>query len=201
MNVLFRQDPTARYTNVGAQGRRFFGTGEQLPSIFLLRRADISQRAAASRRWCRLSWIHAVSLFPFTSCAPLTVRSFRWTQAGHPAVQLDTAYSAFVRPGPLIVSGDHLKQSRSADSRKSSVRCSVSLAAEEAVVEVAAGASTTGVAEAGAEVVCKAAVEAVPPSLTRGRSSSSTRLSEWLSSRLPTGEFPLRVSFYPACSL
>jgi hypothetical protein len=34
----------------------------------------------------------------------LISRSYRWTQSGLPAIQLDTAYSAFVRPGPLHVS-------------------------------------------------------------------------------------------------
>jgi hypothetical protein len=28
MNVLFRQNANDRFKNVGAQGRRFFGTGE-----------------------------------------------------------------------------------------------------------------------------------------------------------------------------
>lgn len=60
-------------------------------------------------RWSRLQRIRPVSVFesPFASSSWmewLTYRSFRFTSSGLPAIQLDTAYSAFVQAGPLLVS-------------------------------------------------------------------------------------------------
>ncbi|ORX38808.1 Argonaute-like protein [Kockovaella imperatae] len=72
MNVLFRQDPTNRFKAVGAQGRRFFTTRE--PS-------QISQGGVVYNGF---------------------LQSFRWTASGLPAIQLDTAYSAFVEAGNLV---------------------------------------------------------------------------------------------------
>ncbi|KAI9636399.1 putative eukaryotic translation initiation factor 2C 2 [Dioszegia hungarica] len=72
MNVLLRQDVSLRYKAVGAQGRRFFGTD-------------------------------GASLLPEGGvCLSGFMQSFRFTQSGHAAVQLDTAYSAFFKAGPLV---------------------------------------------------------------------------------------------------
>ncbi|ORY31025.1 putative Argonaute-like protein [Naematelia encephala] len=70
-NVLFRQDPTDRFKAVGAQGKRFFGTEN---AVALPDGGQVYQGFA---------------------------QSFRWTQSGLPALQLDTAYSAFVNVGML----------------------------------------------------------------------------------------------------
>lgn len=87
MNVLFRQDPTTRYKAVGAQGRRFFTTeGAQPISNGGLVYNGFSQYVDDSS--------HPL---------PLIIRSFRFTSSGLPAIQLDTAYSAFVLAGPLLV--------------------------------------------------------------------------------------------------
>ncbi|KAK4686649.1 eukaryotic translation initiation factor 2C, partial [Tremellales sp. Uapishka_1] len=72
VNVLLRDDPTNRYTPVGAQGRRFFGLEGAVPMS-----------------------LGGVILKGF-------MQSFRFTQSGFPAIQLDTAYSAFIQSGPLI---------------------------------------------------------------------------------------------------
>ncbi|CAD6584810.1 MAG: hypothetical protein TREMPRED_003962 [Tremellales sp. Tagirdzhanova-0007] len=71
MNVLFRQDASLNYKPVGAQGRRFFGLEGRVP---LSNGGEI--------------------LLGF-------MQSFRFTNSGMPAMQLDTAYSAFVAPGLL----------------------------------------------------------------------------------------------------
>ncbi|KAK1921573.1 eukaryotic translation initiation factor 2C 2 [Papiliotrema laurentii] len=72
MNVLFRQDPTNRMRAIGAQGRRFFGTDGATP---------ISGGGVVYNGFAQ---------------------SFRFTSSGLPAIQLDTAYSAFVQAGPLL---------------------------------------------------------------------------------------------------
>ncbi|RXK35353.1 hypothetical protein M231_07375 [Tremella mesenterica] len=72
-NVLMRQDVSARYTPVGAQGRRFFSTEGSVP---------ISSGCTVYKGF---------------------TQSFRPTASGLPAIQLDTAYSAFINSGPLIV--------------------------------------------------------------------------------------------------
>nr|XP_031860632.1 uncharacterized protein CI109_003963 [Kwoniella shandongensis]KAA5527704.1 hypothetical protein CI109_003963 [Kwoniella shandongensis] len=71
MNVLFRQDPASRFTMSGAAGRRFFSTEGAVP---------LSNGAVLYKGF---------------------QQSFRWTSANFPAVQIDTAYSAFVEPGML----------------------------------------------------------------------------------------------------
>ncbi|KAI9636400.1 eukaryotic translation initiation factor 2C 2 [Dioszegia hungarica] len=71
MNVLFRQRANDQFKAVGAQGRRYFGTANSVP----LPNGGV-----------------VYSGF---------MQSFRWTESGYPAMQLDTAYSAFLRPGRL----------------------------------------------------------------------------------------------------
>ncbi|KIR56890.1 argonaute [Cryptococcus gattii Ru294] len=72
MNVLFRQDPAQRFTMSGAAGRKFFTDEDGTP---------LSNGAILYKGF---------------------QQSFRWTSAGFPAVQIDTAYSAFVEPGMLV---------------------------------------------------------------------------------------------------
>lgn len=72
MNILFRQDVSERFKAKGAQGRRFFGTEGAVP---------IADGGLVYQGF---------------------MQSFRFTQTGLPAIQLDTAYSAFVKPGMLL---------------------------------------------------------------------------------------------------
>ncbi|WVQ83346.1 hypothetical protein IAT38_005485 [Cryptococcus sp. DSM 104549] len=72
MNVLFRQDPARQYHMSGAAGRKFFTAEGGVP---------LSSGAILYKGF---------------------QQSFRWTSAGYPAMQIDTAYSAFVEPGPLV---------------------------------------------------------------------------------------------------
>ncbi|WVQ98061.1 hypothetical protein IAU59_005183 [Kwoniella sp. CBS 9459] len=71
MNVLFRQDPASRFAMSGAAGRRFFTEEGGVP----LSNGGVLYKGFQ--------------------------QSFRWTSAKFPALQIDTAYSAFVEPGPL----------------------------------------------------------------------------------------------------
>ncbi|KAK8847412.1 hypothetical protein IAR55_005270 [Kwoniella newhampshirensis] len=71
INILFRQDPASKYSMSGAAGRRFFSTDGAIP---------LPQGAVLYKGF---------------------QQSFRWTAAGFPAIQIDTAYSAFVQPGML----------------------------------------------------------------------------------------------------
>ncbi|WVR04637.1 hypothetical protein IAU60_001648 [Kwoniella sp. DSM 27419] len=71
MNILFRQDPAQQYAVSGAAGRRFFTEHDGT----LLSNGGILYKGFQ--------------------------QSFRWTSANYPALQLDTAYSAFVQPGPM----------------------------------------------------------------------------------------------------
>ncbi|OCF58805.1 argonaute [Kwoniella mangroviensis CBS 10435] len=71
MNVLFRQDPAKKYTMSGAAGRRFFSEEGGYP----LSNGGVLYRGFQ--------------------------QSFRWTSAQFPALQIDTAYSAFIEPGML----------------------------------------------------------------------------------------------------
>ncbi|WWC59473.1 uncharacterized protein I303_102029 [Kwoniella dejecticola CBS 10117] len=71
MNVLFRQDPAKKYVMSGAAGRRFFSEEGGIP----LSNGGI--------------------LYPGFQ------QSFRWTSTQHAALQIDTAYSAFIEPGML----------------------------------------------------------------------------------------------------
>ncbi|WVW78435.1 hypothetical protein I302_100389 [Kwoniella bestiolae CBS 10118] len=71
MNVLFRQDAAKKYTMSGAAGRRFFSEEGGYP----LSNGGILYRGFQ--------------------------QSFRWTSDNFPALQIDTAYSAFIEPGML----------------------------------------------------------------------------------------------------
>ncbi|ODN94352.1 argonaute [Cryptococcus wingfieldii CBS 7118] len=71
MNVLMRQDPAQRFAMSGSAGRKFFTSENPTP---------LSNGAVLYKGF---------------------QQSFRWTSAGYPAVQIDTAYSAFVEPGML----------------------------------------------------------------------------------------------------
>ncbi|WWC67948.1 uncharacterized protein I206_101867 [Kwoniella pini CBS 10737] len=71
MNILFRQDPAKQFVMSGAAGRRFFTEEGSEP----LSNGGILYRGFQ--------------------------QSFRWTSSEHPALQIDTAYSAFIEPGML----------------------------------------------------------------------------------------------------
>ncbi|WRT64767.1 uncharacterized protein IL334_001701 [Kwoniella shivajii] len=71
MNVLFRQDPAQKYAMSGAAGRRFFTQEDAFP----LSNGGVLYKGFQ--------------------------QSFRWTSSDFPALQIDTAYSAFVEPGML----------------------------------------------------------------------------------------------------
>ncbi|KAL7419978.1 Protein argonaute [Cryptotrichosporon argae] len=71
MNILFREDPTARFTPEGARGH-FFGLDDQVP---------ISGGGVVGKGF---------------------IQSFRPTSSGLPAIQFDTAYTAFFKAGPAL---------------------------------------------------------------------------------------------------
>ncbi|KAL7411338.1 Piwi domain-containing protein [Mrakia frigida] len=72
VNVLLRDDPSERFTPVGGGGNRFFGLSD---------RVALPQGATVGKGF---------------------FQSFRPTNLGYPAINLDTAYTAFVQEGPLI---------------------------------------------------------------------------------------------------
>ncbi|KAJ9093914.1 hypothetical protein QFC19_008146 [Naganishia cerealis] len=90
VNVLLRQDPMTKFTPVGAAQNRWFTMQET---------EIIGQGGLVAKGFMHL----ILTLNKSNSYS----RSFR-PALGYPGIQLDTAYSAFLQPGPLIQVAAHV---------------------------------------------------------------------------------------------
>lgn len=84
MNVLFRQQPSLQYKQIGGAGRRFFEEANAVPI------AGGGVVHSGFMQYVSTACIWSLKLRP---------RSFRPVELGQPVVQLKDSYSAFIQPG------------------------------------------------------------------------------------------------------
>ena len=92
VNVLLRDDPSERFTPVGGGGNRFFGMSDRRVFVFSSH-LDLETRRNPSLTSLSLPLRRRVALPQGATVGKGFFQSFRPTNLGYPAINLDTAYT------------------------------------------------------------------------------------------------------------